>query len=133
MKDLTFFLVDDDADDREIFTMALKNVNREAKCITADDCGQAVEKLRKDPDFKPDYIFLDINMPKMNGMECLSEIKKIARHDGVPVYMYSTSAEPQVAEESKRLGAADFIKKQVNIRELERILSGILAGGSMNN
>ena len=67
-----------------------------------------------------------MNMPRMNGLQCLKEIKKIKRLNHVPVFMYSTSADPSVVEENKRLGATDFIVKPSSINDLTKILSRII-------
>lgn len=122
----TIFLIDDDSDDQEIFHHALEKANGETTCVFADDGIQALEKLKTDLEFKPDFIFIDMNMPRMNGQQCLAEIKKIERLQHVPVYMYSTSVNPESLEENKRLGAEDFIVKPSNIHELVEILRNIL-------
>ncbi len=117
------FLIDDDPDDQEIFMMALEDVGKKIDCICASNCVEALEKLHNEPDYYPDYIFVDINMPKLNGIECLKAIKKLDRLKHVPVYMYSTSADPKIISESKQLGAADFIVKPTTVGKLTSILS----------
>src|ERR1700758_2081341 len=89
-KSILFFLVDDDADDREIFTMAARCI-RKTECITAKNGEEALEFLKKNEEFVPDFIFLDLNMPKVDGKECLVEMRKIERLKQVPIYIYSTS------------------------------------------
>ncbi len=69
----------DDIDDQEIFTLVLKSVNPSINCVTANDGIEAVTKLMTEASFNPDYIFLDLNMPRMSGKEYLQEIKKIDR------------------------------------------------------
>ncbi len=122
----TVFLIDDDTDDQEIFSLAMEKANQQVQCVFADDGIHALEKLKTDTAFRPDFIFIDMNMPRMNGQQCLTEIKKIDRLRDVPVYMYSTSADPESLEENKRLGASDFIVKPSSITELTDILSQIL-------
>lgn len=122
----TVFLIDDDSDDQEIFSHALEKANQSVECVFANDGIHALEKIRSDENFIPDFIFIDMNMPRMNGQQCLAEIKKIERLRNVPVYMYSTSADPESIEENKRLGAADFIVKPSNIQDLIRILADII-------
>ena len=70
-------IVDDDADDRKLFIDAVKEVNRHIECITASDGQQALEVLRKAGSTLPDFIFLDLRMPRYNGKRCLQEIKKM--------------------------------------------------------
>src|SRR5215472_11773008 len=96
---LLAFLIDDDIDDQEIFSMAIKDAHPLARCVFADDGVHALEKFKIDNTFIPHVIFIDINMPRMNGIQCLSEIKKLSRLQHIPAYMYSTSAERSIVEE----------------------------------
>jgi CheY-like chemotaxis protein len=89
MAKVTCFLVDDDVDDLEIFTLAVEDLRINVNCVTAADGIDALEKLRNDEAFVPDFIFLDLNMPRMNGKQCLLEIKKIERLSSTPVIIYS--------------------------------------------
>jgi CheY-like chemotaxis protein len=125
-KKKTVLLIDDDIDDQEIFSLALSRADQSAECICSNDALQALEKIGSDSDFIPDYIFVDMNMPRMNGTQCLSEIKKIERLKNVPVFIYSTSSEPTSIVENKNLGAEDFIVKPADINILTRLLSSIL-------
>lgn len=122
----TVFLIDDDTDDQEIFGHALERANGSVKCVFADDGILALEKIRNDESFNPDFIFIDMNMPRMNGQQCLAEIKKIDRLKHIPVYMYSTASDPESLEENKRLGAKDFIVKPSNVQDLISILKEII-------
>jgi CheY-like chemotaxis protein len=119
----TCFLIDDDADDQEIFTLVLKSVNPAITCITANDGFEAVTRLTEEKTFNPDYIFLDLNMPRMDGKECLREIKKIDRLKGIPVIIYSTSSEQKDILETRALGASDYLEKQSSIMELRSRLA----------
>jgi len=112
------FLIDDDADDQEIFTMALQAFDDSIHCYFADDGVKALEVLQGDISFLPHFIFIDINMPRMNGIECLEEIRKISRLGGIPLCMVSTSADPSIVMKTKELGASDFIVKPPSIPEL---------------
>ena len=119
-------LVDDDTDDQEIFHIALKELDRDINCRFAKDGIEGLKILNAVPAFLPDYIFLDLNMPRMNGIQCLTEIKKIDRLQGIPVFMYSTSSDPRFIHESLNLGAAEYLIKPASIRELSKMLEGIL-------
>lgn len=120
---ITCFLVDDDIDDQEIFALALERVNTAIRCTVANDGIEALEKLRGNKSFVPQYIFLDLNMPRVNGKQCLAEIKKDSRLDQIPVIIYSTSSDPRDIAETKQLGAAAFITKPSKISDLVKILS----------
>jgi DNA-binding NtrC family response regulator len=124
---MTCFLIDDDTDDHEIFELALEKVDPSIKCTYFNDPVNALERMRADKEFVPKIFFIDINMPLMNGMECLAEIRKMDHVRHIPVCMYFTSANPAIINECKRLGATDFIVKSSGIDELEKALSEILS------
>jgi CheY-like chemotaxis protein len=126
-KNITCLLIDDDSDDYEIFCIALGQVAPSVVCVYAEDGICALQKLNTDHSFHPHLIFIDINMPRMNGIQCLSEIKKIERLQNVPVYMYSTSANRSIAEKCRQLGAADYMVKSASIGEIEATLARILS------
>lgn len=115
--DTTIFLIDDDTDDQEIFVLALEEVFTSYHCVTAKNGVEALEKL-KSGDVKPDYIFLDLNMPRMNGKQCLAEIKKESALNSIPVIIYSTSSESQHKEQMITMGASAFVTKPPVIPEL---------------
>lgn len=120
------FLIDDDDDDQEIFALALSSIDTDIHCITANDGIEALNKLNIDSDFIPDFIFLDLNMVRMNGRECLTEIRKLPRLKETPVIIYSTSSEEKDITETKLLGATDYIVKppsiSILIKRLEQVL-----------
>lgn len=115
--DATIFLVDDDADDREIFALAMAEVNPSYQCITAKNGIEALHKL-KDGDVKPDYIFLDLNMPLMNGKQCLTEIKNRPECRDIPVVIYTTSSERRDKDQVLAMGASAFITKAAEIEDV---------------
>ncbi|HEV7349801.1 response regulator [Telluribacter sp.] len=123
---ITCFLIDDDPDDQEIFTLALSKVDPAISCVTADDGIDALQKLKKDESFVPEFIFLDLNMPRMNGKQCLAELVKIDRLEQTPIIIYSTSSEPRDVMETKELGASDFIVKPSYFDALAASLSKVI-------
>ena len=123
---ITCFLIDNDEEDQEIFSMALKDADPAIHCIFANDGPDALKKLSKHASFTPSLIFIDMNMPFMDGTQCLEEIKKLQQLKNVPVYIYSTSADPAAVASVKKAGADDFIVKPASIKKLTEILSQIL-------
>ena len=119
------FVIDDDPDDQEIFTMAMRKVRNDIDIVFANDGFEALAKL-SDHRFTPHYIFIDINMPRMNGRNCLVELKKIDRLRNVPMFIYSTYADPKLKEESRKLQATDYIVKPPSIKLLTDILKNIV-------
>jgi CheY-like chemotaxis protein len=120
----TCLLVDDDEDDKEIFAIALNEVNPAINCLVASDAIEALAML-ENPSFVPDYIFLDLNMPLMSGKECLAEIKKRSHLKSTPVIIFSTSASQKDILETQALGASCFITKPPLISTLADKLAAV--------
>ena len=123
--DKQILLVDDDTDDHEIFCMALEELDNCYKCVFAKDGMEALEMLKNENNLIPEIIFLDLNMPRMNGIECLPEIKKIHRINHVPIIIYSTSSDTKIIEKVKDLGAAEYLVKPSRIEALSETLKQI--------
>jgi len=117
------FLIDDDIDDQEFFMEALGKLENVTLSGLANNGKEALDKLIHS-DVLPDFIFLDFNMPLMNGIECLAELKKMPLTKDIPVFMLSTAFEQ--ADLSKRIGAKGFIKKSADIHRLEMQLDWII-------
>lgn len=122
----TILLVDDDVDEHEIFQIALQSFDAHMQFHVAGDGVEALELLTRDSSFRPSFIFLDINMPKMNGMECLPELRKIPSLKDSKIIMYSTSIHKPVIQKSRDLGADDFLIKPFKIAELAKALNNII-------
>jgi len=122
-----FFIADDDPDDQELFIEALQEIDALCKCVTAFDGQEALNKLLNYSAYLPDFIFLDLNMPKMNGKECLSEIKKNNFLKDIPVIIYSTSSDKKDMHEAMELGAVFFLEKPNRFEELSRALKHIIS------
>jgi len=118
MNNLNFLLVDDDLDDQEIFQLALSEVDPDITCAFANDGILGINYLRQNEFRLPDFIFLDLNMPRMGGMEFLKELKKIDAFSHIPVIIYSTSAEPLFMKQTQDLGASGYIVKPSTLRAL---------------
>lgn len=121
----TCFLIDDDEDDRDIFQLALEEVDSGFNCVLAVNGIDALEKL-KSGKLKPDYIFLDLNMPVLTGRECLIQIRRMREFENTPVLIYSTSSVPKDVEEVMKLGATSFITKPNKISALTTVLRKVL-------
>jgi CheY-like chemotaxis protein len=118
-------IVDDDVDDCELFCDAVTAVDDNVTCRMALDGQKALTLLQSD-DYKPDYIFLDLAMPVLDGKNCLSEICKIESLKDVPVIIYTTSKRKTDKEEMKELGAVYFITKPTSLSELCSEISFVL-------
>ena len=114
-------IVDDDRDDRYFFRNAVKEIDPAIECQEAPDGLEALIQLRNSK-ILPDFIFLDLNMPGMNGKQCLAELKKDARLASIPVIIYSTSDFWKDIEETSKLGAAYYLIKTWDISKLPGML-----------
>jgi CheY-like chemotaxis protein len=114
-------LIDDDIDDRFMFSRAAKQEKPEIKCITAEGGKEAFELLNKMTEL-PQVIFLDINMPGMNGWEFLHQIKKVERLKYIPVLIYSTSSHDKDISAAQTSGAIGYCVKPLDFEGLKTII-----------
>jgi len=109
-KDFTCFLIDDDIDDQEIFLSVLGEVAPSIRCYTASNGREAINKLETSQ-VTPDLIFLDLNMPLMNGKQFLKACSLLDKCRNIPVIILTTSSDKRSIEETRQLGARDYITK----------------------
>lgn len=121
-------LVDDDPDDQEVFLTALSDVSSSALCLVAPDGDRALELLYNE-ETMPDYIFLDLNMPRMNGFEFLAAMKKSKILKDIPVIVYSTTSQAAQIEKVKKLGATEFFTKTYKYKDLCTLLGKYFGDG----
>ena len=118
--------VDDDQEDREFFCDALREIDPSITCLVAGSGMEALALLENRSSL-PDFIFLDINMPMMDGKQCLKALKSIPHLQAIPVIMYSTSTDTREIKECYRLGAVDFLIKPHSYDKLVNDLTSIFA------
>lgn len=111
--DFTCFLIEDDVDDQEIFLSVMELVAPSARCITATNGEEAIEKLIA-KEVQPDVIFVDINMPKMNGKQFLAECTQLESCKKIPIIVLTTTSDRKSMDETMKLGATDYITKPNN-------------------
>lgn len=121
-KNNIIMLVDDDEDDREFFCEAVDTIDNTIKCMQLENGEKALLYLQNEEYPMPDYIFLDLNMPRLDGKECLVEIKKIDHLKLIPVIIYTTSNHPLDKSQTLQLGANGFMHKQTEFNSLCREL-----------
>lgn len=119
-------LVDDDIDDTELFTEAVESVDASVNCLNAADGREALAKLSSKTQRKPDLIFLDINMPVMNGWQFISRLKDDEKLKEIPVIMYSTSSKMTDFKTALDSGALCFFTKPDSFTTLKNILRIVL-------
>jgi CheY-like chemotaxis protein len=125
MKHKTVLLVDDDDDDQHIFKDAIKEVHSGIVSLIASNGRDAFFQLEKSSRL-PSLIFLDLNMPVMNGFEFLERIKKNDSFKSIPIVIYTTSDNPLDKQNTLAAGAVLFFTKTADFKLLKLKLSEIL-------
>jgi DNA-binding response OmpR family regulator len=118
-------LVDDDKDDQVFLKEALNDLFPNLECIALNNGKAALEYIDSNPP-PPSYIFLDLNMPFINGFEFLKEFKKEHAGRETTIYIYSTSSNERDREKAKILGADDYIVKYSDLDLLKAKLKNII-------
>lgn len=120
-------LADDDKDDRLFFTDAFSELKINTKVDTFNDGVELMNYLNKEGALLPNVLFLDLNMPKKTGIECLNEIKANSKMSEIAVVIYSTSASEEDIEKTFVLGANIYIKKPDSFKKLKQVLSEVVS------
>ncbi|UUF12431.1 MULTISPECIES: response regulator [Flavobacterium] len=120
------YLADDDDDDRVMFAEALFEIDNTVNLIQAQDGQQLMDILYKQPDPLPEIIFMDINMPKRDGLKCLEEIRNQKRLKKLRIIMLSTSSDPLVIDKAFNLGATFYAVKPSTFNELKSFIKEVL-------
>ncbi|MGA2300497.1 MAG: response regulator [Candidatus Acidiferrum sp.] len=119
-------VVDDEPEFCRLLASVLTEMGYEVS--TASGGRQGLAKIRKNP---PDVVFLDIKMPRMDGLECLRRLRKSKRK---PVIVVMTGfGDIQSAREALRLGAEEYISKPFDLDDLKQLVNELvreLAGGA---
>jgi|SRR5687767_5100791 CheY-like chemotaxis protein len=119
-------LVDDDADDHEIFKSAISHIDQPIQLLSAGN-GQDALKMLSAQENLPDFIFVDLNMPRMGGIQFLSEIKKLETLSNIPVIVYSTSNHPDDKGRALQAGATKFVTKPAKFSELCAMIQSVIS------
>ena len=118
-------LVEDDTVDVMTVKRALKDVQVTSELVAAGDGEQALAYLRDDGNAKPCVILLDLNMPKMNGIEFMRIIKADEVLQRIPIIVLTTSNSDQDISKSFELGAAGYMLKSVDYKKFIEIIKTI--------
>lgn len=124
---MTILYVEDDLDDCDLFVAAVNQLKNEehVNCVIANDGEEGLAKLIDFPQ-NPDYIFLDINLPKMDGRELMTEIRKHEKLNNIPIIIFSTSINSIEVEFFNKKGVFQFFNKPTDFNQLCQSLSMIL-------
>lgn len=121
----TVLYVDDDPDDQEFFVTSLAESRPNAKCFLANDSLSAFEVIKTIP--LPNYIFIDLHLPKVNGIELLKNFKGITTYSAIPIYILSTTLFERHADMIREIGGSGFLRKPSSLSDFRTMLSSILS------
>lgn len=122
----TLMIIDDDEDDIYFFLKALQKTDESFLCMIEESGVSALTKLRSIR-VKPDYIFLDLNMPGMCGRQCLTELKKDDTLKNIPAIIYTTSTSLTEKETLLGMGASFYLTKPVKQLDLHDKITHAIA------
>lgn len=119
---LNLFLADDDIDDCLFFRDALEELPVSTELTTVHNGEQLMQLLKEKVGELPQVLFLDLNMPRKNGFECLSEIKHDEKLKELPVIIFSTSFEQDVVNLLYKKGGQYYIRKPAEFSQLKKVI-----------
>ena len=122
----TVHIADDDEDDRMLIKEALEEVNPNIKVIEAENGKELVENVKNSDDLSDTVIVVDMNMPKMNGVEAIKEIRSEPELAKLPAVMMSTSNNPDLMKKALDAGVDEFIVKPNSFKALLDIARKII-------
>ena len=115
---MVLLIIDDDEDDVQSFKDAVGRIDSDIKVYSAEGGEKGLELLKSG--IRPDYIFLDINMPGMNGKDVLIKIKANSAWNGIQIFMNSTTFNPKEIQEYRKIGCNGFVVKAGGPKQLEK-------------
>jgi len=127
-------LADDDEDDCDFFKEALDELLLPTSLVTVNDGVQLMDFLSESgAENLPDILFLDLNMPRKNGLECLTEIKQKQEYKDLPVIIFSTSLDRDIVDLVYQKGAVHYIRKPGEFAKLKKVIANALSITSQSN
>ena len=123
----SIFLADDDDDDCVLFQDAMNEVARDHELVISYDGQELLETLDARVPPEPRVIFIDLNMPRKNGIECLQEIKRTDKLKNIPIIILSTSSQAGSIETAYAHGADYYITKPGTYAMLKKTIEIVLA------
>lgn len=118
-------LADDDEDDRHFFKMAVESTGLSCSVILLKDGTEFKDYLGAATE-KPVIVFLDINMPRIDGFECLELVRTKYNPNEVAVVMYTTSNSQADRQQAMELGANEYLVKPTGFSELKEIIARLV-------
>ncbi len=122
LKGINIVLADDDIDDCVFFKKALEEILESSHLTIVNDGEKLMKYLNENTDNLPLVLFLDINMPRKNGIECLAEIRQNKKFKGISVVMFSTTNSGDTINLLFRSGAHVYIHKPSDFAQLKQVI-----------
>jgi two-component system, chemotaxis family, chemotaxis protein CheY len=116
-------IVEDSPTTRSMLISAIEDMGD----FTVVEAANGFEALKKLPEFPPDLLITDINMPDINGLEVVRFVKESPRYRHIPVIIVTTEGRDIDRERGMRLGADRYVIKPFNALELQRNVRELLA------
>lgn len=126
MNKQNIFYADDDMDDLDFFKEIVESYGDAFQVYTQDNGVDLLTALQTPPPH-PNVIFLDINMPGMNGLEVLRLVRQNEKHKALPVIMFSTSHDDHIIDEARKLGASYYLPKSGDFKKLRQSIEHVLS------
>lgn len=123
---LHLLLADDDLDDCDFFQEAMDELPYECNLSIVHNGVELMNLLTSENSELPNLIFLDLNMPRKSGMECIREIKASDKLSHIPIIIYSTSLDPSVVNELYEIGALHYIQKPAEFACIKKVIEKVL-------
>ncbi|WP_128544990.1 response regulator [Larkinella soli] len=120
------YLAEDDEDDAFLFQKAFRQIVFKSHIEVFSDGNELLQKM-EDPENLPGFIFLDLRLPGMGGMEALGKLKIAEKSRLIPTFMYTTSECPENRREAYRLGANSYFIKPVLFSGLLQLVENFTA------
>jgi CheY-like chemotaxis protein len=115
-------VIDDDDDDYDFIQMGLEKLSG-VLCVRAKNAQKGLEMLRTG---QHDVVLVDMNMPLINGLECLRMIKADPAISRIPIFIYTTENSDALCEEAGRVGAIDCLRKPYSIPAFAGLIRHVL-------
>ncbi|MWB92841.1 response regulator [Flavobacterium sp. GA093] len=124
IQNYNLLLADDDHDDCDFFREALDELSLPVTLVTVNDGVELMDFLEdKTAENLPDILFLDLNMPRKNGFECLMEIKRLEKLKNLHVIIFSTSLDLGIVDTVYEKGALYYIRKPGDFAKLKKVIA----------
>jgi CheY-like chemotaxis protein len=125
-KPIHILLADDDESDRLLFKEAFEELKIKTIVYMLNNGMELMDYLTKENNPLPDLLFLDLNMPRKNGLQCLKEIRGNPKLKNISIAIYSTSSSEKDIDDTFRNGANVYIKKPNDFNLLKQVLDKVV-------